>query len=324
LLYQFSGEYSSFQPQIVYFSANHRPKIFKPDIPIPHNSICALLSQNKIIPYEIYVLPTSHQELLILRDNEGDQFFVTFQKSKDQFINIARSREVLKNEFPDYVECIWEAYNLQGWKKNYWKIKSFFTMTYAKYLIYMVTIFSCLGSRLLDLFQIVSDHLEIMENYNSPCVQVFVRVFCNCPFVFICIGAAYIFFYLCYYGILLPFFILVFLLKYFVLEFNSYSFFYAESFASFYIFLFPQIKQFMPYVFSLEQIETIERFIEPKDIMSSVPLLFQKKGTTCWTECLHTIMFCCLMFLFNFQWFQFFWITGSIFLMGGFNFDVYF
>jgi hypothetical protein len=113
-LYQFNQEYSSLEPHILYSFKNKISNIFEPHIPIPPDSICALLSKNKILPYETYVIPTSHQELLILKDDKGDQFCVTFQGSKGEFINIAKGSGVSEEEFPDYVECIWEAYSLQG------------------------------------------------------------------------------------------------------------------------------------------------------------------------------------------------------------------
>jgi len=89
-----------------------------------------------------------------LKDDKGDQFFVTFQGSKGEFINIAKGSGVSEEEFPDYVECIWEAYSLQGWKKYYWKMKSFFTRIYVKYVFYVVKTISCLDHSLLRILEI--------------------------------------------------------------------------------------------------------------------------------------------------------------------------
>jgi hypothetical protein len=152
LLYQFEGEYSSLKPNILYFTKNQIPNIFRSHFSINPDSIFACLSQNKIIPYETYDTLTSHQKLLILKNKEVDYFFVTFEKSKGQFINIAKGRGVAEIEFYDYVECIWEAYNLQGWKKFYWKIKYFVAMPYDRYLFYVVKIIFYLRSRLFFFF----------------------------------------------------------------------------------------------------------------------------------------------------------------------------
>jgi hypothetical protein len=47
LLYQFNGDYSSLQPHILYFSKNKIPNVFETQMPIPPDSICALLSEKK-------------------------------------------------------------------------------------------------------------------------------------------------------------------------------------------------------------------------------------------------------------------------------------
>ena len=303
LLYQFNGEYSSLQPHIVYSFKNEIPIIVEPHVPIPYDSICAHLSRNKIIPYEIYVIPTCHQKLLILKDDESDQFFVTFEKSQGQFINIARSSGVSEEEFSDYIECIWEAYNLQGWKKHFWIMKSFLTMTYVKYLFYIVKIISCLGSRLLRYVGIVDDYLAKVDNL---CLFVGTVSYMVClPMIAVMTYTGVV---LWYYASLLPFFVLAFPLKHFFFGFNLYSFlFVSQGLASLYVCFFPEIKNCMP----IRSGETeklkfknilrsiLKHFeIKPKNVMSVVPLLVQRRKN-CWVECVNTFLFCCLIFVFD-------------------------
>ena len=304
LLYQFNGEYSSLQPHILYFSKNKIPNVFETEITIPPDSICALFSENKIIPYETYVIPTSHQELLILKN---DEFCVTLQKSKHQFINIAKGNGVSKNEFLDYVECIWEAYNLQGWEKNYWKIKSFLTMTFVKYFVYISKITSSIGFHLLHIFEIFSNNIEKASISNHPC-EVFGYEVCLVAYIPLISVAGYIIFCLWYYAILLPFFILAFPLKNFVLEY-SYLFL-SQSLASLYVYFFPQIKKFIP----LWSFGTMEQ-IEPPSMMTVVPLLVQKRRNSFWIEWLSTIGVCCLIFLFGFPLSLLFLMISTFFLL---------
>jgi len=312
-LYQFNGEYFSLEPHILYSSKNKITNIFEPDIFIPpDSSFCGHLSQNKIIPYETYVIPSSSQELLILKDDGDDQFFVTFQKSKDQFINIARGTGITEKEFFDYVECIWEAYNLQGWKKNYWKLKSFLTMTYVRYLFYETKIISYFGGPTFDIIEIFCDYCEnlIMES-NNHCKQVFVCIFALPPSI-ILYSASFTVSVLWYYATLLPFFILAFPLKHFIFGFNMFSFwFVSQSLASLYVCFFPQITECMPFsigkkenliILELEDIlpSMLKRFaIKPKKIMSVVPLLVHKKKN-CKVKCLNILMLCCLIFAVGF------------------------
>jgi len=304
LLYQFYGKYSSLKSHILYSFKKEIPIIVESHVPIPPNCICAHLSQNKIIPYETYVIPTFHQKLLILKDDKSDQFFVTFEKSRGQFINIARSNGVSEKEFSDYVECIWEAYNLQGWKKNYWKLKSFLTMAYVKYLFYVVRMISCLGDRLLH-------YVGIIDNYfksDNSCFLSFVCAVWYVVYLPIIAMVTYTGAVLWYYASMLPFFVLAFPLKHFFFGFNLYSFiFVSPSLASLYVCFFPQIKKCMPY--SSEKTENIELKnilpnilksfeIKPQKIMSVVPLLVQKRKN-CWVECVDTFLVCVFIFTFD-------------------------
>jgi hypothetical protein len=56
-LYQFEGEYSSLKPNMLYFTKSKIPKTFESYFSINPDSILALLSPNKIIPYKTYVIP---------------------------------------------------------------------------------------------------------------------------------------------------------------------------------------------------------------------------------------------------------------------------
>jgi len=310
-LYNFHGEYSSLKQPILNFTNNKIPKIFNSRIPIPRSSICGLVSQNKIVPYKTYVTgatPTSHQELLVLKEDEDEQFFVTFQKSKGQFINIARGKGVSEKEFYDYIDCIWEAYNLKGWKKYYWKFKSFFTVIYLRYLFYVVKIMVCLASNLLYLFETFLNHLEKL----APSHYFLVHI---CAYSFLCIFyvpgilmsavVGYILFVLWYQASMLPFIILAIPLKHFVFGFNFHSWWsVTPSLASLYVCFFPQIKKCMPTSFGeIESIEPknilpsiLKSFeIEPNNIMSVVPLLVQNKKE-CWIECVNTYVMCFFIF----------------------------
>jgi len=279
LLYKCYGKYSSLEPHILYSSKNKLPISCKPHIPISPNSICAHLSHNTIISYETYVIQTSHQELLILRNDESNQFFVTFENSKGQFINIAKCNRVLEIEFPDYIECIWEAYNLKCWEKYYWKMKSFLNMPYEKYLHYVVKIISYLMSR-------IDNFSDIFEYIDNVCLLNFIlRV--------ALLGAIVTNLFLWYFATLLPFFILTFSLNYFIFDFNfSYLFLISQGLSALYVFFFPQIKKSMP--FRTENI--IE--IEPHKLMSVVSLLVQKR-IPCKVEFPDTLRFCYLIFLFG-------------------------
>jgi len=323
LLYQFNGEYSLLQPHILYCPKKKIPNIFEPHVPIPSDSICALLSQNRIIPYEICVIPNCHQKLLILRDDKSDQFLVTFEKSKSQFINIAKVSGVSELEFSDYVECIWEAYNLQGWKKHYWKLKSFITMIYVKYIFYVGRIISCLGSRIFVPFETAMNYVCKASNYQNMCVELFAFVF----FLLLCIPyvcmigvMGYTLLFVWYYATLLPFFILALPLKHFLFGFNFYSFlFVSQGLASLYVCCFPQIKNCLPFSFGKrENIEPeyilprlLKRFeIKPIKIMSVVSSLVQKRKN-CLIECLDTLIFCFLIFAFGFG------MSSALVLSGG-------
>jgi len=299
LLYQFNGEYSSLEPHILYSLKNKVPICCKPNIFTHLDSICAHLSQNKIIPYETFVISNSRQELLILTDDEGDQFFVTFEKTKGQFINIARCSGVSTPKFP-YLESIWEAYNLQGLKKHYWKLKLILNMPYDKYLFYVVKIFSCFGSSLNQLSDIFVEHLEKYKHQNW--VENVAWLFCFL-LVVIFSGAKLTVLLLWYYAILLPFFMVTLSLKQFVFGFNLSSFlFLSQGLASLYVCFFSQIKNCMPFKYG--EVETIE----PCEIMSVVPLMIQKRKMI-----FDTLIFCYLIFFCGFPITIFFAINDGAF-----------
>jgi len=306
LLYQFNGEYSSLEQYILYSIKSKMPIIVEPQhVSIHSNSICALLSQNKIIPYIVYTIPNSNQELLILIDYKGDQFFVTFEKSKGQFINIAKgfSGVLLKEEFSNYVECIWEAYNLQGWKKFYWKIKYFVAMPYDSYLFDVVKIIFYLRSRLFFFFDIWPAYVEA----HHPCKKFFVFL-SGFPLVVMLLVAGYTILFLWYYATMLPFVILAYPLKQFIFGFNWLSFcFVSPCLASLYVSFFSQLEKSFPFSSSGRI-----GIIEPKRIMSVVPLLVQNRE-----HCLHKFIvaiYCgFIIWLFGFPFNAFFLYNGHFF-----------
>merc|ERR1712034_19090 len=230
----------------------------------------------------------------------------TLQKSKSEFINIAKGSGVSENEFFDYVECIWEAYNLQGFKKYYWKMKSCFTRTYLKYLAYVVKMISCLDRSLLRvtlLLEILSDYLQETANYDNLCVRGFrylISILLGVACLWLIVGWGYTICVLCYYATLLPFFVLAFPLKQFIFGFNWYSFlFVSQGLASLYVCFFPEITrcleiiepgQILP-IYLLKSFE-----IKPQKIMSVVPLLAQKRKKCC-DECLNKLVCCFTIFI---------------------------
>jgi len=293
VLYRFNGEYLSLQPNILYSSKNKIPTFWKSNLPSGSDYICAQLSENKIIPYETFHIHTSGQKLAILRDNDGHQFFVTFEKTKGQFNNIAKCSEVSEIEFCAFVESIWEAFNLKGWKGCYWTLKYFLNIPYENYVFYVVKIILSLTSCLNHILGIFEYIYSATKNHNF-CVWNFVFVLCA-PFVVILVGVYLAIFFVWYYAIQLPFLILSYPFKQFVFGFNLvYFFLFSQGLASLYVCFFPQIKNCIPF-FRIREIKTIE----PQKIMSVVPLLVQKRKD-CLEECIETLRFCYLIFLCGF------------------------
>jgi len=299
ILYQFQNEYSFLQPPILYSEKNTIPIIFEPSSKlkplflIPSGSICLLLSSNKIIPYETYVLPNFGPELLILRNDQNGQFFVTFQTINGQFMNIAGGK-VSKIEFHDYVECVWEAYNLQSWEKIYLKLKYILTipcLMYVKYLLAIEKIRVCVFSHVSE---ILCSCERWSQNFDENNYWV-KKIIClgwlwrNLDSVIV-LTVAYIAsfvslltflaasFFVGYHTIMLPFFVLAFPLKFFIFGFNFCSFLIIEKvLATLYICFFPQIRTCL--IFNECTLEDILNSFEikPKKIMSTVPFLIQKR-----------------------------------------------
>jgi len=298
---KFEEEYSSLKSNILYLTKSKIPNIINSSISIYPDSIFGLLSHNKIIPYEIYAINKSHQELLILKDDQRGQFYVTFQKGKDQFINIARGRGISETEFSDYVECIWEAYNLQGWKKCYWKIKNSLIMPYDKYLFYVVKIIFYLRSRLFLLCEIWPGYVE---SYHFLNILIFLS---GIPFVVVLLASGYAILFLWYHATLLPFYILAFPSKHYILGFNWLSFwFVSPALASLYICVFSHLAKYFP--FSSIEKETIE----PKRIMAVVPLLIQNREMFL-GKFFSAVYWCFVIFLLGFPYNVIFIYSGNFF-----------
>jgi hypothetical protein len=265
--------------------------------PIPLDSICAHV-RNKIIPYTTYSTSTFHTELLILKDDETKHFFVTFQNCKGEFINIAKGSKVCEKEFSDYVECIWEVYNLQGWTKNYLKMKLLLNMPYQKYLCHVFKHCSWSGKGLChavdafsetEIFQYIQQNVFNSDNF---CAQIFIILFLM-PFSVIFVGVYYTILCIGYYASMLPFFILAFPFKYFNFVLNWYVFsVISQGLASLYVCCFPHLKYSAP--FKIGEIE----IIKPKHIMSVVPLLVQRRKN-CYFEYVDTFRFCYLIWIFG-------------------------
>jgi hypothetical protein len=200
-------------------------------------------------------------------------------------------------------------------------MRSFSSTTYAKYLFYLAKILSCLDRSLLRILVIISYYLEKALDYNNLCVQCItylVSALLFVPYLSVIIGSAYTVCVLCYYATLLPFFVLAVPLKHFVFGFNLYSFLLvSQGLASLYVCIFPHIKKCMPLSEKIQHGYILPRLlksfeIEPKQIMSVVPLLVQKRKKCC-EECLDTLIFCCLIFTAGA-------LMSPIFLAGGIYF----
>jgi len=275
ILYQFQNEYSFLQPPILYSKKNKISIIFEP--PIPSGSICALLSPNKIIPYETYVLANFGPELLTLRDDQDGQFFVTFQTINGQFMNIASGKVSKQIEFRDHVECVWEAYKLQSWEKIYLKLKYILTipcLIYVKYLLAIEKISIYLFFHISEILCSWSQNFD----ENNHWVKFFLCLDCVVSFVFsliFCVAS----YFMGYHIIMFPFFVLAFPLKFFIFGFNFLSFVFVEKvLATLYICFFPQIRTWIFKVCTLGDI--LNSFeIKPNKIMSAVPFLIKKRQT---------------------------------------------
>jgi len=194
-------------------------------------------------------------------------------------MNIAGGK-VSKVEFHDCVECVVEAIFLQGWKKSYLKLKYFFTipcLMYVKYLIFIQKIYRYLISHISGVsrfcecwlrskFDPYQKFLPFLDNKLYSVALVVIRLqFWGANFI--------LFLFVLYYITFLPFFILAFPLKFFILGFNFSSFSIVEKvFISFYVCFFPQIKTFIYDDQALEHI-TNSFEIKPIKIMSAVPFL---------------------------------------------------
>jgi len=303
-LYQFHYDYVSLNSSILYSLKHKIPYIFNPHcdypIPISSDSICAIISESKIIFYNKTYLAFG-QELLTLRDEQNGQFFVTLPIDNGKFINLASGEKILEIEFSEYVECIWEAYNLKGWKKVFLKFKYFFTIPflfYVKYLVYVVKIYSFCESRLLRLGEVFQYNLEQCINFEnrSPELQNCLRCL-TVPFVIvylaIIIGGLYAINFVIYVSTLFPFWALSYPLKFYFFGFNLFSFWLVTpGLATLYACFFPQIIPTQPGLEPKYFLENILKSfqIKPKNTMSIVPLLVQKRKLFL-TEFVHTLLF---------------------------------
>lgn len=165
-------------------------------------------------------------------------------------------------------------------------MKSFLTMTYVKYLLYVLKIISCFGESVYNVSRTFNGYLEKVSKSKNCCLAIFGAYFgilLYMPHLLMISGAGYIVCVLWYYATLFPFFVLAFPLKLFFFGFNLYSFLVvSQSLASLYACFFPQIKKCMSGEIEnirfdniLQNLITFE--IEPKQIMPVVPMLVQKR-----------------------------------------------
>jgi len=98
------------------------------DKTIDENSICALFLSNKIFLLKSYILP-KNQEVFAAYDESDDMFFVALKKSQNTLVAI--SHGIIKSDikFPDYLNCILKAHNLNGLQKIIFKLIN----VYVKY-----------------------------------------------------------------------------------------------------------------------------------------------------------------------------------------------
>jgi len=186
--------------------------------------------------------------------------------------------EISAIEFSEYVECIWEAYNLKGCKKAFLRLKYFFTipfLLYVKYLIYVAKLYSFCESRLLRFGELFQNNCERCINFHNRSREVQVWVIClGCPFVLTYFvmnaGGMYAIWFVIYISYLFPFLALSYPLKLYFFGFNIYSFwFVVPSLATPYACFFPQIKIWM--------LDRARPEIEPEHLLENVLESFQIK-----------------------------------------------
>jgi hypothetical protein len=122
--YIFQDEYKSFNP-ILYSQNNYKTCNINDDKNINEDSIFAFFSSNKIFSLETYVLQ-NNENVYAGFDEENEMFFVAIKTDQGKLIPISHGVIKSKIKFPDYLECILEAHNLNCFSKIYFSNLSLF------------------------------------------------------------------------------------------------------------------------------------------------------------------------------------------------------
>ena len=223
------------------------------DETIDENSICALFSLNKIFVLKSYILP-KNQEVFAARDESDDMFFVALKKTKEKLIGISHGKIEQNNiEFPDYLNVILDAHNLNVLSKLYFKWLDF----WVKYNN---------GIR--------KNFLKARETCVGPLVKWI------CCFIWFPLTIGLIFYY---HALMLPFHIFSIPLEFFLCEQNSNVGKMIKNFNQFwlfpYSFYFIFRLCFAPFDLhtKLNGIEIGSNDIEPQKTMFAVPYLIERK-----------------------------------------------
>jgi len=148
-LYCFDKEYYPFFEPIWFSKKNNFPKIVSG---ISENSVCALFSGDKICRLNVISI-SSGQELLALNYGQIHEFFVAFKKKDGKLETLAYGPIFeMEMDFPEYLQCIWDAYNLKGCKKYcvkmFYFLQILWVLKYPKYFFFVCNGFNRILNKL--------------------------------------------------------------------------------------------------------------------------------------------------------------------------------
>jgi len=285
------------ESKILYWVSPSKPILYSPenksaiiaqnfDPNILPEVYCALLPSNKIVPFQPQNLLSFDETFMVAENLDENEFWIM-----DKYFVIIAYGKVSKTEFRNYKDYIFEAQNLNGSKKCFFKMQYYATIPFVKYL-------KCISSFLKIMFNFThktdmwllsnwrkfEDYLT--ENYCQAlvCLIGFPVLCLFVVFVLVMYWATYS---VTYHTIMFPFHILTLpatTLCLFRLTFVSFCGFPIALFWV-YSFLFPNfIDDFLiaftqvvhtNKVFILPSTSSFE--IEPQDKMKFLPFLIPRK-----------------------------------------------
>jgi hypothetical protein len=82
-----------------------------------------------------------HQGFLAACDDDSKEFFVALEEIPGKLKGFA-SGTIIELQFPDYLDCLWQSYNVKGISKIYWDLNRtlsdlVFFIGYPKFLIFL-------------------------------------------------------------------------------------------------------------------------------------------------------------------------------------------